>query len=581
MEERTTIATLVRRARQGDQDAWAELYQATVKNAYFTARKVLGNQDEAVDLVQEAYITAFERLEQLEDEETFPAWLSMIVANKCKDWLKRKKPALFSELRTEDGPEWDWEDFKAEGQPAQVLDQKETVRLVAQMIDRLPEDQKLCVILYYKEELTVSQIAQTLEVSEGTVKSRLNYARRKIKEQAEELEKRGTKLHGISPLPLLGLLAEEETARLPETLAAEKVTAGTSAASAAATPQAAGLLGGLSVKLMAGAAAVAVAGGAVVHTFLPEKKAAEDKEPQTAQEETLDIYEAAEIFLSSEITPHGVETNYYAYLDLEKDGVPELLISNRGGTEEDMSSAELYHYDGTAFSLCGKTGAWYVPFYVVNETQLMGQSRMGKEYTGVGERLVTAAYHWNEEMTCNDPAIQRNGGDWEYITEEEFDYYNLLPEQSESEPYIRTMERVLLERNPFRQESSEERAEVIVTPYYRIPVPARWEGKYVVETQYEEETAITWVYEKTCYDTAEVEGLLFWVTMYPAEEDISYLPSYQAAGECKVGDAIYQVVVGLPTDVQFLPEQMEAYLSLTEDMPWICENVTAINEYVG
>ena len=190
MEERTTIAALVRRARQGNQDAWAELYQATVKNAYFTARKVLGNQDEAVDLVQEAYITAFERLEQLEDEETFPAWLSMIVANKCKDWLKRKKPSLFSELRTEDGPEWDWEDTKTEGQPAQVLDQKETVHLVAQMIDRLPEDQKLCVILYYKEELTVAQIAQTLEISEGTVKSRLNYARRKITEQVEELEKR-------------------------------------------------------------------------------------------------------------------------------------------------------------------------------------------------------------------------------------------------------------------------------------------------------------------------------------------------------------------------------------------------------
>jgi len=377
----------------------------------------------------------------------------------------------------------------------------------------------------------------------------------------------------------LPLLAEEEAVEeLPAILAAAEEAAGVSVpVGFAAPPQTAGLLCGIGVKLIAGMTAVAVAGGAVVYTAWQEP--ATDSTPQATQETSLDVYTASEKFLSAEITPYDLETNYYAYLDLEQDGVPELLISDNRGTKEDVSSAELYRYDGERFSLCGKTGARYAPFYVVNGTQLLGQSRLGKEYTGITEQVETAAYHWNDEMTRNDPAIRKNGGAWEYITETEFDYYNFLPDQTEGETYIQTAERVELERNPFRQESFKKKTEVIQTPYYRISIPDHWAGKYVDETQYEEDTAKTFVYEKESHVSLDAEGILFWVTMYPTEEDISFLPSYKVVGECKVKDAVYQVIVGIPTDVQFAPEQMDAYLALAEDLPWICENLEVFAEY--
>ena len=73
----------------------------------------------------------------------------MIVANKCRDYLKKEKPTLFTELQKDDAPAPDWADDWEENLPEVELDRQETVRLVAEMIDDLPEDQKLCPLLYH------------------------------------------------------------------------------------------------------------------------------------------------------------------------------------------------------------------------------------------------------------------------------------------------------------------------------------------------------------------------------------------------------------------------------------------------
>ena len=261
-------AKTVPRAVQGDTAAWEELYNATCREAYFVALKVCGNSQDAEDLTQEAYLAALGRLSQLKEAEKFPSWLYMIVANKCRDYLKKKKPALFTELQKDDAPAPDWADDREENLPEVRLEHQETVRLVAEIIDGLPEDQKLCLLLYYRDELSVSQIAQALQVSEGTVKSRLNYGRRKVKSKVEALEKQDTKLYGLAPMALLTLLLrqEAEAMPLPAGLTAAGAAAATatdvvaSGAAAAVTGKAAG---GLAVKIAAGVlAAGLVAGGA-------------------------------------------------------------------------------------------------------------------------------------------------------------------------------------------------------------------------------------------------------------------------------------------------------------------------------
>lgn len=454
MEHTNEIAELVIRAKATDQEAWDELYRITVKGAYFTARKVLGNSEEAIDIVQDAYIVAFQRLEQLEEPSKFVSWFGMIVANKCRDYLKRKKPLLFSDIQEEDTPEIDWEDLALEGKPEQVLDQKETVRLVAQMIEELPEDQKICIILFYRDELSVAEIAQALEVSEGTVKSRLNYARKKIKTRVEELEKKGTKLYGVAPLSILGLLLRREAAEteVPAKLLAEGVSAcgtvaGSSAVAVTATTTAevvatTAIVGSVGTKIAASVVAVAMLGGGVAYTV---------QQIPTPEEKAVRAYEE---FLAEEISPDGLEMNYYTYLDLDSDGVPELLVSDQEGTTQDWSEGEVFCYDGDAVLLCSRTDARYEPFYMVNGNEILGRNRMGNQFIGINGSIVTTSYKWDEGMTRNDPALRRNGGDWEYITQEEFDYYNPSLSQvadGSVESYIKTIEPITLSPNTWVQ----------------------------------------------------------------------------------------------------------------------------------
>lgn len=90
--------------------------------------------------------------------------------------------------------------------PQDILESKEKQRMILDILDSLPEEQKEVIYLRYYNGLSVKQIAEKLDVSDGTVKSRLNYGRKKIQAEVESLEKKGTKLYGITGLPLILLL---------------------------------------------------------------------------------------------------------------------------------------------------------------------------------------------------------------------------------------------------------------------------------------------------------------------------------------------------------------------------------------
>ena len=234
------IGELVLLARQDDQNAINELYNQTFKKAYFIARTAIKSSDgdyssQIEDILQDAYVKAFSSLDKMEDPEKFQGWLDTIVINRCKDFLKKKKPTLFSDMASEnsdDGSILEFEDSREndrmEFKPEESVDYGETKRLIAEMLDRMPEDQKMCLLMYYYEEMSVRQIAEAMDCSEGTIKSRLNYARKNLKGQVLELEKKGTKLYCMPLLPFLYWFFREQ--------AAEFIggTAGTVAAGAAA-----------------------------------------------------------------------------------------------------------------------------------------------------------------------------------------------------------------------------------------------------------------------------------------------------------------------------------------------------------
>ena len=201
MKNSKSLALLVEEILDGHTEAFEELYRQTCRAVFFHARKILKNEQDVEDAVSEAYLRAYENLSRLQEPEAVQAWLCRIVANIALNMLR--------DDRSRDAPSFDDEEFFLEPvapeseTPELVLDQKGTEELIAAMIDALPEVQRTAVMLYYYDEMSVAQIASVMDCSEGTVKSRLNYARRHLEEAVLAEEKCGVRLYSVSPALLL------------------------------------------------------------------------------------------------------------------------------------------------------------------------------------------------------------------------------------------------------------------------------------------------------------------------------------------------------------------------------------------
>ncbi len=199
--------TIIDAAKAGDENALTDLYYRTSNEVYNTVKFLVKDEDAAQDLLQDSYIKAFRSLDQLEDAAKFPAWIKRIAHNKAIDYLRKSRDVNFSSMSMDDDDaEIEFEDERPESLPEVVIDRGETARLIGEILDALPDDQRACITLFYYDQLSVKEIADELEIPEATVKSRLQYGRRKIEAKVRDLEKKGTKLYGLAPLPFLLLL---------------------------------------------------------------------------------------------------------------------------------------------------------------------------------------------------------------------------------------------------------------------------------------------------------------------------------------------------------------------------------------
>lgn len=227
-------ADLVQKAAAGNEAAITELYEQTYNSVYHTVRSMVRDEDTVLDILQDSYIKAFQSLSQLTDPASFLPWIKRIAVNKARDDLKKRKPILFTEMATEDEEMPDIPDDRADHLPEAMIDRRETTRLMNEILQSLSEDQQMVIGMFYYEQMSVRQIALTLGCSENTVKSRLNYGRKKIEIKVRELEKQGTKLYSLAPLPFLVWLLrsalQEPSAKILHTIQKTCGTAGKAAA---------------------------------------------------------------------------------------------------------------------------------------------------------------------------------------------------------------------------------------------------------------------------------------------------------------------------------------------------------------
>ena len=201
---------LVQRAVEGDKEAFTNLYMLTYSEVYHIVKVFIHNEDTAQDIVQETYYKSLRKIKQLKEPDKFPVWIKKIAVNTAKAHLRKVDWVLFSEADGEGGKSIaELQDERLEHIPEIVVDQAETKELIDQILGELDEKQRMVVGMFYYEQMSVNEIADALNCSVNTVKSRLNYARKKIGKEIAELEKKGVILRTAAPVPILMYLFQK------------------------------------------------------------------------------------------------------------------------------------------------------------------------------------------------------------------------------------------------------------------------------------------------------------------------------------------------------------------------------------
>src|SRR3954462_10350506 len=185
--------TLVRAAQKGDTTAFEELVARHRDKIYARAFSMMRNEEEVIDLSQEAWVKGWQRLHQFQGEASFGTWMTRIVINLCLDQLRKQK-----RQRTESIEAMDQESGGVERQmpvltvnPTAGLERAELRQRIDKAMAQLSHEHRTVLILHEFEEMEYKQIAKTMNCSIGTVMSRLFYARRKMAVLLADLKKSG------------------------------------------------------------------------------------------------------------------------------------------------------------------------------------------------------------------------------------------------------------------------------------------------------------------------------------------------------------------------------------------------------
>jgi RNA polymerase sigma-70 factor (ECF subfamily) len=274
--EKRILQETIKKVIKGDRGAFSDIYREYAKTIYFHTYNYLWDTSEAEDVAQDVVIRMLKNIDSLKSPNAFTVWLHQIIRNVCYDYnqaysKKRGKNDSF------DGEEDDdIADDNIANDPAHVAQSMDTNELIYSQIQKLPEKQRIAIIMHYYDGMKHREIAKALGTKEATVSTNIMKAKKKLKDILEK-DKRfgGTEelLGSVAMAPALsGALNHAADRMMPAQKVAEfcdacalKVQASASAVSATKVA----FVSSLKLKLIIGAIGVIVAAGSIVYVADP------------------------------------------------------------------------------------------------------------------------------------------------------------------------------------------------------------------------------------------------------------------------------------------------------------------------
>lgn len=179
--EQDLEVNLIRRCQKGDKMAYEALIDRYEKKVYGTCYRFLGNEEDAKDAAQDAFLKAYVSIKGFQFKSAFSTWLYSIVSHHCMNMLRKRKNEM--PLEANALIENNLQDSSYPVTPEKVMEQKETQLLVQKALSALPDDYRMVILLRDKDGFSYEEIAETLKTSLPAVKAKLFKARQQLRKK--------------------------------------------------------------------------------------------------------------------------------------------------------------------------------------------------------------------------------------------------------------------------------------------------------------------------------------------------------------------------------------------------------------
>ncbi len=452
----------ITRALSGDEQAFADVYNAYRNDVYRAARTILATVEDAEDVVQDTFIRAYRNRDKLNDPAKFSSWIVAIARNRARDVMRKKSAIPFADVEVT-SPEGE-EDFsledtipetRADSIPEDAYSIKEREEMLHSLLDDLSSEQRLAVEMIYFEEKTYRDAAEELGINENTLKSRVFGAKKQITKKVRELEKQGVKLFSASPMGFFlwllhsqtaAVVAPVTTAMLTGAAAGGAVLGGAALAEAGGTAVSGAVKAGfftlhpLLTKTAAGILALALIGGAgaAIWSNTQKGRGAEAAVETTVEteEDTEEITSQLETLTETEENTEETDAKETAAVseeESEEETVPESLTEPEStpalvSETETQPSSEVVNTSEAAVEETTEPET-REPETTAQETTAVPETTAAPETTAVpATTAVTQTPETTPAQTTEEVVETTPAGDPDYVYRNEY-FTLVIPER--------------------------------------------------------------------------------------------------------------------------------------------------------